>query len=139
QDFDECYPTDLKNGNNPERLYRLVMPLSPYIKNRHIFYCPSAPRGEAFDPTITDSDANWSAGNITYLHWSFLALDQKRSLFGPPRLISERSDPDVWLMTCWFQKGKAPFLHHEHTLGLPVLHADTHVGLIHGRPIDNWK
>ena len=154
QDWDERLPLDKYMGNSDERLWRLVRPIYPYVKNKNIFYCPSAPVGARFDPTIVDSDYNWSHGWITYLYFSWYAPDPKRPFHkvrpdmapyippARPRVLTEM-DPypsTTWLMSCWFQKGKkVPFLHsYMHKMILPVLYLDGHVKVLHGRPVDHF-
>jgi len=154
QDWDGVYPLDKYIGNSDERLWRLVQPIYPYVRNRHIFYCPSAPVGASVDPTIVDSDANWSQGWITYLYFSWYAPDPKRPMhqvrpdlapYVPPAAVRVLTETDphpstTWLMSCWFQRGQnVPFLHsYQHALILPVLYLDGHVKVLHGRPIDHF-
>lgn len=153
QDWDERFPVDKYTGNSDERLWRLILPLLPYVKNRGIFYCPSAPIGAYCDPTIVESDENWSRGWITYLYFSWYAMDPIRPMIRTrpdlapyiPRTLSELDPPTSWLMSCWFQHGKdpygnpTPFLHSmEHKMILPVLYLDGHVKVKFGRPVDNF-
>jgi prepilin-type N-terminal cleavage/methylation domain-containing protein len=147
QDWDERFPIDKWTGNSDERLWRLVLPIYPYVKNRGIFYCPSASVAASWDPTIVETDENWSRGWITYLYFSWYADDPRRPMVQMrpdlrpyiPRALTELSPPSSWLMSCWFQS-KAPFLHsQQHAYILPVLYLDGHVKTIPaGRPVDSF-
>lgn len=153
QDWDERFPVDKWTGNSDERLQRLILPISPYVKNKGIFYCPTAPLAEYIDPTIVDSEENWSHGWITYIYFSWYADDPRRPFHKMrpdlrpyvPRALTDLDQPKSWLMACWFQQGldpygkPTPFLHaFEHKMILPVLYIDGHVKVLFGRPVDNF-
>lgn len=153
QDWDERFPIDKWTGNSDERLWRLILPIFPYVKNKGIFYCPSASVGAYVDPTIVDSEENWAHGWITYLYFSWCADDPRRPMHKVrpdlrpyiPRTLTELAPPTSWLMSCWFQQGNdpygkpVPFLHSfEHKMILPVLYIDGHVKVLFGRPVDNF-
>lgn len=139
-DWPSQFPYDKYIGNSNERLTRLLGPLLRYTtETPGTWYCPSAPIATKFDPTVVYSRDNWQKGNITYLYFSSQQVDPKRALF-VPRKLTDFDEPDCWLMSCWFQKGNAPFFHSlQHARCLPVLFLDLHVEPTHGRPIDNFK
>ncbi|MGB9797125.1 MAG: DUF1559 domain-containing protein [bacterium] len=148
EDWDERFPIDKWIGNSDERLWRLVLPIYPYVKNKGIFYCPSAPIAAPYDPTVLDTEENWRRGWITYLYFSWYDPNDPYHPFTKvrpdlkgyvPRILTELSPPSSWLMSCWFKHGNTPFLHsYEHKFILPVLYLDGHVKVLFGRPVDNF-
>ncbi len=149
QDYDELFPIAQTMGNpHPE----LTLGLYPYVSNRQIFYCPSARACEAgaqsddyFGPggdSIISTDANWAAGNISYKYFSFLFVDP-RTPGMTPRILSEASDSQCWLMSDWFRK-KCPIWPHKRPKGgaaggILVSFLDGHVKYTVGRPIDSYR
>lgn len=152
QDWDEWFPVDRFTGNGSSvgsmaRLYRLILPLLPYVKSKGIFYCPSAAIAAPYDPSVVDTEENWARGWITYIYFSWDTDDPERPFVRVrpdlrpyvPRRLSERDHPQNWLMSCWFRHGQTPFLHSfEHRMILPVLYLDGHVKVKFGRPVDNF-
>ena len=150
QDYDELFVIEDTMGNPQPRL---TTALTPYVKNRHIFYCPSAPACERYAQTppptypgpadsIIDTDANWAAGNISYKYYSGLNISPRTPMM-TPRTLSEMDDPECWLMSDWFRK-KVPVWPHMRPKGgaaggILVLHLDGHVKYTVGRPIDSFQ
>jgi len=140
-DWPSQFPYDKYCGNSDQRLTRFVGPLRRYTTDTPgIWYCPSAPIAQKYDPTVVYSAPNWEQGNITYIYFSWEQLDPKRSTF-MPRKLTDFNEPDCWLMACWFQRLRMPpFLHsYQHAACLPVLFLDLHVEPVHGRPMDHFK
>ena len=148
QDYDEQFPFDQRCGN-PHPV--LCSGLYPYVKNRSVFYCPSARALEAGAQSTTyqgpvdsviESDANWQAGRITYKYYSWLMTDPWAQTF-TPRILSEADDPGCWLMSDWFRK-KCPVWPHMRPKGgeaggILVLHLDGHVKYAVGEPGQNFQ
>jgi len=145
QDYDEQFPFDSYMGN-PHPM--LCNGLWPYVRNRNLFYCPSAKALEAGaqstqyqgpPDSVIDSDANWAAYRITYKYYSWTLLDPwAKSMTS--RLLSESSDGDSWLMSDWFRK-KCPVWPHQRSkaAGILVQYLDGHVEFIAGEPINSFK
>ena len=150
QDYDEQFVIEDTVGNPQLRLTR---GLTPYVKNRQIFYCPSARALESYAQTppptypgppdsIIETDANWAAGNISYKYYSAENVCPRTPMFAP-RTLSEADDAGCWLMSDWFRK-KVPVWPHMRPKGgeaggILVLHLDGHVKYTVGRPIDNFR
>jgi prepilin-type N-terminal cleavage/methylation domain-containing protein len=145
QDYDEQFPFDPYIGN-PHPM--LVRGLYPYVKNRNLFYCPSAPALEAGaqntsyqgpPDSVVNSDANWAAYRITYKYYSWVLQDPWAQQL-PPRLLTEASDPDCWILSDWFRK-KCPTWPHSRgkSQGILVQFVDGHVKFLSGAPIDSFK
>ncbi len=113
QDYDELFPCDY-HACDPHT--RLIGELDPYVRNKQVYYCPSA--GSQGLSYIVSSDANVAAGNITYYWFSFDQLPSTApSAAGPDyvgwidrtfiqttmgwgnntRIMSEQWDTDYWL------------------------------------------
>ena len=131
--------------NNPHP--GLCRGLDPYVRSRHIFYCPSAAACEPYaqstaypgEPeSIIDTDENWAQGYISYRYFCFLETDARNKNFRP-QIIRPTSPADCWLMSDWFRQ-KTPYFPHQykHRGGLNVLHVGGHVKFIHGRPKDTY-
>ena len=147
QDYDEQFPFDNYIGN-PHPM--LLNGLYPYVKNRNLFYCPSAQALEAGanvkPPTyqgpadsVINTDANWAAYRIPYKYYSWLLPDLwAKSL--PPRLLYESSDADCWLMSDWFRK-ECPVWPHKRgkAEGILILYLDGHVKFVAGQPVNSFK
>ena len=144
QDADELFPCD-SHASNPH--VRLVRQLDPYVKNRQIFYCPSAVKyGFA---ALLPTEANWTAGNIGYYLFSF---DQLPSTVSPgqpnqetwidwyflknvvwgdiTRVLSERDPADYWLMSDFFASPTNIMLHGTGMGGMNVVYLDGHAKLV---------
>jgi prepilin-type N-terminal cleavage/methylation domain-containing protein len=145
QDYDELFPFDNYIGN-PHPM--LCTGLYPYVKNRNMFYCPSARALEAGAQStsyqgpvdsVINTDANWAAYKITYKYYSWLLKDPWAQTM-TPRMLSEASEPDCWLMSDWFRK-KCPIWPHKRgkSEGILVLHLDGHIKFATGAPIDNFE
>lgn len=148
QDYDEQFPVEPTCGN-PH--WRLCRGLEPYVRCRHVFYCPSAPALEAGanstaypgpPDSVIDTDANWAAGNITYKYFSFTGWDPRTEKF-TPRALTEMSHPSSWLMSDWFRRMCPDWPHMrgkgDQGGGILVLRLDNSVKFHVGRPIDNYQ
>jgi prepilin-type N-terminal cleavage/methylation domain-containing protein len=148
QDYDEQFPFDSYVGN-PHPM--LVMGLSPYVRNRSIFYCPSAQALEAGAQTappkyggpvdsVVSTDANWAAYRITYKYYSWTSTDPWVGTKFPARLLYESSDPACWLVSDWFRNA-CPVWPHQRDMayGILVLSLDGHVKFTTGKPVDSFK
>ena len=154
QDWDEWFPigwpttvnvppeiaAEWTNGN-PKRAFRDA--ILPYVKNWHIFYCPSSEILAPYDPTVLHSEDNWARGNIGYYYWSFLKGHPNTVQFtSKVRILSEAWDApcEAWLMSDWFKHSCPVFPHaFPHARGVLVLFLDGHVKAIIGRPIDTFR
>ena len=147
QDYDETFPFDNYVGN-PHPM--LLNGLYPYVRNRNLFYCPSAQALEAGasvpPPTyqgpadsVVNTDANWAACRITYKYYSWVLTDPWAQTM-TPRLLTEGSDADCWLLSDWFRK-KCPTWPHKRDKagGILVQFVDGHVKFISGEPINSFK
>jgi len=145
QDYDEQFPFDSYMGN-PHPM--LCTGLWPYVKNRNLFYCPSAQALEAGAQStayqgpvdsVTNTDANWAACNITYKYYSWV-LPDPWAMTMTPRVLSESSDAGCWLMSDWFRK-QCPVWPHQRgkAAGILAQHLDGHVKFIAGEPIKSYK
>lgn len=145
QDYDEMFPFDSYIGN-PHPM--LVNGLSPYVKNRNLFYCPSARALEAGAQStayqgpadsVVNTDANWAAYRITYKYYSWLVPDPWAKTM-TPRILSEASDADCWLLSDWFRKNCPTWPHKRgKAQGILVQYVDGHVKFIGGQPIQSFK
>ena len=147
EDFDGFFPRDDHICNPHDRL---VGQLMPYMKNRQILYCPSAPSMGV--SSIVESPANLAAGNISYHYYSFDHLPSTAPSAGPPdhvgwidryfysqrmgfgdttRIMTERAESDQWLASAWFCKPIVQSIGHGIHGGdagaLNVLYVDGHV------------
>ena len=148
QDYDEQFPFDNYAGN-PHPM--LCTGLYPYVKNRSIFYCPSAQALQAGAQTppptyggpvdsVNNTDANWTACNITYKYYSWTLTDPWVGAKFPTRLLSETSDANCWLMSDWFRNACPTWpLQRDLAYGILVLSLDGHVKFTTGKPVDNFK
>jgi len=150
QDYDEMFVVEETMGNPQPQL---TQGLTPYVKNRQVFYCPSARALESYAQTpaptypgpadsVIETDANWAAGNISYKYYSSEKVCPRTPDF-VPRVLTEADDPMCWLMSDWFRK-KVPVWPHMRPMGgqgggILVLHLDGHVKYTVGRPIDNFQ
>jgi len=145
QDYDEEFPFDSYIGNPHPMLCSGVW---PYVRNRNLFYCPSARALEAGaqstqyqgpPDSVIGSDANWAAYRITYKYYSW-ALPDLWAKTMTPRLLSESSDADCWLLSDWFRK-KCPVWPHKRDKGGGILvqYLDGHVKFMAGEPINSFK
>jgi len=145
QDYDEMFPFDPYIGN-PHPM--LLNGLWPYVLNRNLFYCPSA---AALEPgaqssayqgppdSVINTDANWAAYRITYKYYSWTMQDPwAKSLM--PRILSEASDADCWMLSDWFRK-KCPMWPHKRGKadGILVQYLDGHVKFVTGAPSKSFK
>jgi len=143
QDYDEWFPCDYHVSNSSTTHILLVQALEPYMKNRQIWYCPSAAKipyaGFAYSPQ------NEAAGNISYYWWSFGALPSTVTPPKPdnstwvdwyfafnfwgnkPRVMSEMWDADCWLCTDWFCQPSNVRVHDSHRGSINIGFVDGHV------------
>jgi|LSQX01.1.fsa_nt_gb prepilin-type N-terminal cleavage/methylation domain-containing protein len=157
QDFDEFLPVEQTMGN-PH--LPLTTKLKPYISDRNVFYCPSAPSIEpsanSFSPSkpeqwdsIINTDENWENGRISYKYYSFIEQDDARNPnFAdindpPPHILSLQNRPERWLMSDWFRSG-ADRWPHKRGMGpkagmILVLHLGGYVDINFGRPQDGYR
>lgn len=159
QDWDGYFPRDDHICNPHDRLVGQMM---PYMKNHQILYCPSArSMGVA---SIVESEANVAAGNISYYYWSFDGLPSTAPPAGPPdhqgwidrffyvkatgagdtpRILTDRSDTDMWLASDWFCKPIVRNLGHGIHGGnygsFNVLYVDGHVKYFPRQAVHNFK
>ncbi len=149
QDYDELFPCSYHVSNTSTTHLRLVLALNPYIRNRQIWYCPSARRipFQVYWPT----EQNMQQGNISYYWWSFDCADGVLpSQVSPhdkttwvdwyftvkfwgdgPRIMSEMWDPDYWLASDWFCKPAQVRIHGSQRASANVCYLDGHVKMIH--------
>ncbi len=154
QDYDELFPCDHHVSNHisayspsAQTHARLVMALAPYVRNKQIWYCPSAKRipFSCYWPT----DANVAAGAISYYWWSFDGYpanvnpgppDQStwvdwyfllQKVWGNrPRVMSEMWDAGCWLASDWFCQPAPIRIHGSHRASANVCYLDGHVKFI---------
>ncbi len=149
QDFDELFPCDYYACNSQWTHSRLVGQLTPYMKNRQIFYCPSSHKVASWMPDFPPTAANIAAGNISYYFFSY---DQFPSTVAPPkpsystwiswgfliartgdtpRVMNEMWDADCWLFSdgwCKLTRTKhGVTLHDAHNGSINVCYLDGHV------------
>lgn len=149
QDYDGQFITE-PTQNNPHPA--LCRALTPYVKNRQIFYCPGAKACESHaqsteycgpPESIIETDANWAGGWISYRYFCFLAADPRNPNFAP-QIIDDTADADAWLMSDWFRKGCPKWPHGYNSPkgggngGINVLHVDGHIKFITGKPKDTY-
>lgn len=132
QDYDEGFPIE-DGPRNPQA--RLVRGLEPYVKNRGIFYCPSAEAAE--DGRLHNTDANWAVGNISYLYFSFESVDPTCPEY-QPRILTERSDSQCWIACDAYWKGQIG-AHGISRFGNNVLFVDSHVKFLMGPPLPQYR
>ncbi len=140
-DYDELFPCD-DHASNPHP--RLVRQLDPYVKNRGIFYCPSAVK-YGFNALLS-TDANWAAGNISYYCFSFDGLPGSVTPGSPnretwidwqfirqrvwgnyTRILSEQDPTDYWLMSDFFSQPTGIMIHESGIASMNVVFLDGHV------------
>jgi len=156
QDYDEMLPI----GDDPVYwdLYQnpklaFVQTLYPYVKNRQVFYCTSAdayaqicqsstnPKIRQWALKLSNTDANWDAGNISYFYYSFNLTWQSQfpGLVMEERALSLKDEnPSTrWLLSDPYMNN-VPYFPHQSasSRGLHVAYLDGHVKLVIGRPID---
>jgi prepilin-type N-terminal cleavage/methylation domain-containing protein/prepilin-type processing-associated H-X9-DG protein len=144
QDYDEQLPVGVTQGNP---LWDVVNALMPYVKNRAIFYCPSISVLVPYDPTLANTDANWTAGNIGYYYWSMWGIHPHTGPFvsvHPPRQLSMQSPADYWMWSDvfgqFFWSQNAPFAHGMGKWSFTnVAFMDGHVKAIAGRPVEIFQ
>lgn len=159
QDYDGYFPT-AEHICNPHT--KLIGQLMPYMKNVQILYCPSAPSMGV--QQIVESEANVAAGNISYYYFSFDGLPSTAPPAGPPdhvgwidrffyaqrlgfgntpRILTSRSDTDMWLASDWFCKPivrRVGHSVHGGDLGsFNVLYVDGHVKFFPRQAVLNFK
>jgi hypothetical protein len=126
----------------------LVTGLSPYVKNRNMFYCPSAQALEggaqsaAYQgppDSVINTDANWAAYRITYKYYSWVLQDPWAKQL-PPRILTEAADSDCWILSDWFRKNCPTWPHKRgKAQGILVQYVDGHVKFVSGKPIESFK
>ncbi len=164
----EKFPLEPWEHNPHPGLVSLLTEFNPGILDS--CYCPQADYLETFanDPnggepngatnSVIDTPENRSAGNISYVYWSFSENKPFESqtwlnpaFFVPRQLkidgiidIKPSSYPDAnpserWAATDFFRRG-APFPHtRKHAEGLNVAFLDGHIALIVGKPKLNYR
>lgn len=139
-DYDEFFPCD-NHACNPH--VRLVRQLDPYVKNRHVFYCPSGSK-YGFS-ALLPTEANWAAGNIGYYCFSFDGLPGsvtpgqpnretwidwfflRQKVWGNnPRVLSEHDPADYWLMSDFFSQPTGVLVHGSGVGAMNVVYLDGH-------------
>jgi prepilin-type N-terminal cleavage/methylation domain-containing protein/prepilin-type processing-associated H-X9-DG protein len=140
-DYDEFFPCD-NHASNPH--IRLVRQLDPYVKNRGIFYCPSAVK-YGFS-ALLPTEANWAAGNIGYYIFSFDGLPgsvtpgqpnqqtwidwqfiRQRVWGNYTRILTEQDPTDYWLMSDFFSQPTGIMIHESGIASMNVVFLDGHV------------
>ncbi|MGQ9731732.1 MAG: DUF1559 family PulG-like putative transporter [Candidatus Zipacnadales bacterium] len=144
QDYDELLPVAPTQGNP---MLNVVQGLTPYIKNRQIWYCPSIKALVAYNPTLDPTDENWQAGNVGYYYWSMYDIHPHTGPFisrHPPRQLTLMSDPHLWMWSdvfgqFYWSQG-APFLHQLPKWSFTnVAFMDGHVKAMSGRPVEIFQ
>jgi prepilin-type N-terminal cleavage/methylation domain-containing protein len=150
QDHDEQFVIEDTMANPQITLCR---GLDPYVKSRHVFYCASADACEdvaqrpdlpGAPESIIDTQSNWDAGYISYRYFSFLNRDNRVRSF-TPRILTEASDSQSWLMSDWFRMmaPKWPHMRYDPCAGgaggLLVLHLDGHAKFVSGLPKTRYR
>jgi type II secretory pathway pseudopilin PulG len=139
QDHDERFPV-ATTPHNPH--LRLIRAMQPYVKSRGIYYCPSAPA--ANQPDLQDTDANWAAGNVSYLYWcydNFLDRDSARWaqwLPAPTRLVTQSWDAGAWLFSDWWKR-EQPTAHRITNRLINYVCLDGHVQIVIAQPRSEFK
>lgn len=130
-------------GDHDEELYAgatlynphsgLTLAWAPYVKSDGLWYCPSARGG--FRADLADTPANRTAGNISYLYFNYTrdTNPQRAQWLPATHLISDRENPNRWLMTDWFQRD-GPTVHLVGNKTLNYLCVDGHVKLLVQNP-----
>ncbi len=157
QDYDELFPVDYHICNPHLRFVNQIM---PYVKNYQIFYCPSARKMGMW--YLIDTDANRTAGNISYYYFSFDALPSTAPPASPPdylgwidrqfyvnsagygnttRVMSEMWDTDYWMASDWYCKpvSYGSGVHGGSFGSLNVLYVDGHVKYWPREAVLNFK
>lgn len=141
-DYEERFPLEETMGN-PHRI--LINCLMPYIRNRKVFYCPSAPAIEpsANKPSPGGADSvifneeNWNAGFISYKYYSSKEMDPRNPNF-PPRELTLKNSNASWLMSDWFRQQADRWPHNRGTgpkAGMIlVLQLSGNVSIVFGSP-----
>jgi len=164
-DYDEAFPVEPFCGNPHPRPGQLLDGVMPYMKSRHMFYCPSAPAIESwaslpkdyYEPgspagqpdSVVDTDANWAAGHITYRYFSFLYYDTEANgglgcnYKFEPRQLTESANADCWL-ACDYIRHWSKYRPHKNPRakgggGLNVLRLDGSVFFLHGKTIHGYR
>lgn len=139
QDHDERLPLGT-TPHNPQ--LRMLGAMQPYVKNRGIFYCPSAPG--ANQPDLLNTDANWAVGNISYLYWSydnFLDRDSgqwAKWLPAPTRIVDDSWDPGTWVFSdCW--KREQPTAHRITDRMMNYVCLDGHMAIVIAQPQGKFR
>lgn len=111
--------------------------------------------------SLVDTPTNRQAGNISYIYWSFqtnkycpaaAAYWRETANFIPRQLKTtdvvwfsddwpkpEASVGERWVVSDFFRQG-APYPHgRAHARGLNIVYLDGHVGLMRGRPRENYR
>jgi len=111
----------------------LITAWSSYVKNAHLFYCPSAAGG--VPAAVSYSPANWAAGNISYLYFNYSAeTNPRRPKWLPAQhLMSDGDNPNRWLMADWLEQN-GQTAHKVGTKTLNYLCLDGHVKLLLQNP-----
>jgi len=139
QDHDEAFPVG-DTPHNPQ--LRLLRALEPYTRNPGIFYCPSA--AAAGEDDLKNTQANWEAGNISYLYWSYDAFNDRDSagfpkwLPAPKRIVTQRWESDTWLASDWWKRNK-PSPHHITDRLMNYVCLDGHVDIVISNPKHRFK
>jgi prepilin-type N-terminal cleavage/methylation domain-containing protein/prepilin-type processing-associated H-X9-DG protein len=131
QDYDEQLPA-APSFFNPHA--RVKTALAPYVRTESLFYCPSA-AGEAL---IGDTPANRAAGNISYHYWSYEdfrpAGRWPRWIPAGPRRLTLQDDPQLWLVSDYFETDDRPTVHRIDDKSMNVLYLDGHVRFLLKNP-----
>lgn len=159
QDYDEMLPIGddpvfWEYYQNPKLAF--VQCVQPYVKNRQMFYCPSSdgyaqicqssPNAKIREWALklSNTDANWELGNISYFYFSFNETWQAQvpGMVMEKRALSLKDhEPSArWLLSDPFMNG-VPYFPHMHTSaqGLLVAFLDGHVKTMTGRPVDMYQ
>jgi prepilin-type N-terminal cleavage/methylation domain-containing protein/prepilin-type processing-associated H-X9-DG protein len=149
QDYDEYFPCDYYACNSSTTHMRLVAQITPYVKNREVFYCPSSFKIRTWMPDFCPTEDNKNAGNIGYYLFSY---DQFPSTVQPPkpsystwicwgfllsnagdqpRVMSEQWSSDCWLWSdAWCKLTRTNYgvnLHDSHAGSINICYVDGHV------------
>jgi len=149
QDYDELFPVDRYACNSSTTHIALVRAVTPYVKNRQIFYCPSTVKVAQWMPDFQPTEDNWNNGNIGYYFYSFDQVPSSVSPGSPsystwicwsflrqrtgdqPRVMSEQWDPSCWLWSdAWCQLTRINHgvnLHDSHAGSINICYLDGHV------------
>ena len=96
-------------------------------------------RGMPFFPRVLKTDGYAEDSSVEYQSGS----DSKKPFLTQPEYVARAKGTPasrIWLMTDFFRRGSPVFPHvRKHAGGLNVLYVDGHVGLVIGRPRDNYR